>query len=210
MSNNYERGNHPIQVRGKGEDASFCPGRLFLGIALLILLGLGIAPAMAGEQGKPPQAAEPNKKTEASGEIAPQTGPAGQQQSILNSVSIELEDLETAGQTFIALYNYLLPVSGAKDASDVCHALAMAKYIGPCETVLNNRIEWLKNSRGLTGAQFPEGTITANKDLQNAVDIEWKEVLFFGEKSQANKYHLRLFYAKEDKNWKVSKIEEFF
>ncbi|MBA3015127.1 MAG: hypothetical protein FP815_09255 [Desulfobulbaceae bacterium] len=175
---------------------------------ILMLLAWSALPAVAVKQDSSPSSKEhASNKSPVVSEIDSQAAQS-EHSSIINSAPIVLHDLESAGQTFISFYNNLLPVSHTKDATEICRALSAEKYVGQCVMVLNNRIEWLKSLAGITGAQFPEGTITASKDLEEAVDVEWKEVLFFGDKSQSERHHLRLYYTKVGNNWMVRKIEE--
>jgi len=140
-------------------------------------------------------------------------GEAGQlqlpQNSVINSRPIALSTLDDAAQTFISFYNDLLPVSTPKDASDICRALGTDDFIPRCEAALNKRIQLLKSLSGLTGAQFPEGKITVNEDLENAVDVKWKEMLIFGKMAQNHDHHIRIFYSKITDHWKVRQLDEF-
>lgn len=131
-----------------------------------------------------------------------------QQNSIINSCEISLKNIDDAAHTFISLYNNLLPVSTEKDSVDICRELATDDFMSQCKVLLNKRVKFLSSLPGLTGAQFPEGTITVNEELKYAVDVKWKEILIFGKIIQPSNRHIRLFYSKVKDTWKVRKIDE--
>lgn len=179
-------------------------------IILVILLFVSRGSFAAG--GREEQSVEQSPTSVTSSAINSGTGLQGgqmQQDSVVNSTPISLQNLDDAAQTFISFYNNLLPVSKPKDVADICRALGTDDYIPQCEVLLSKRVKELQGLSGLTGAQFPEGTIIVNEDLKNAVDVKWKEVLMFGKTPQLADHHIRLFYSKIKDNWKVQKIDAF-
>ncbi len=131
-------------------------------------------------------------------------------QSVVHKGDVNLSTLKSAGKTFMALRNNIMPVYRFENIKEICKAVSTDDFMSGCISSLTDRVNWLKGLTGLKGAEFPSGSINLDPKEKNALDIHWQEVLLFDNKiSKTNYYHLKVYYNKVNNEWRINKIKKF-